>query len=120
MEKKKVQANTEDVIKALSSYLEKLNFEDGLLRTGNKRLTLPIDRLKSIGLWDSKKMVLEYVNIQKKQSKQPAAIRHWIEALVLHIIKQVEEKAKKKDYEKPKATVRAKAKKTAKATVKQS
>lgn len=120
MEKKKVQANTEDVIMALASYLENLNLQDSALRADNKRLTLPIDRLKSIGLWDAKKMVLEYVNIQKKQSKQPAAIRNWIQALVLHIIKQVEEKAKKKDYEKPKATVMAKAKKTAKATVKQS
>lgn len=120
MEKKKVQANTEDVIKALSSYLDHLNMEDSALRADQKRLNLPIDRFKSLGLWDSKKMVLEYVNIQKKQSKQPAAIRNWIQALVLHIIKQVEEKAKKKDYEKQKATVMAKAKKTAKATVKQS
>ena len=93
MEKKKVQAKSEDVIKALNSYLEKLKNEDKLLRTNNKRLTIPIDRLKALDLWDGKKMVLEYVKIQKKESKHPAAIRHWIQALVLHIIKQVEDKS---------------------------
>lgn len=93
MEKKKVQANAEEVIKALNSYLEKLNNEDKLLRTNNKRLTIPIDRLKALDLWDGKKMVLEYVKIQKKESKHPSAIRKWIQALVLHIIKQVEDKS---------------------------
>lgn len=120
MEKKKVQANTEDVTMALASYLENLNFQDSALRAGNKRLNIPIDRFKDLHLWDAKKMVFEYFKIQQKASNYPSEIRHWITALVLHIIKQVEEKAKKKDNEKPKATVRAKAKKTAKATVKQS
>lgn len=120
MEKKKVQANTEDVIKALSSYLDHLNMEDSALRGSNKRLNIPIDRFKDLHLWDAKKMVFEYFKIQQKASNYPSEIRHWITALVLHIIKQVEEKAKKKDYEKPKATVMAKVKKTAKATVKQS
>lgn len=102
MEKKKVQANTEDVIMALASYLENLNLQDSVLRADNKRLTLPIDRFKSLGLWDSKKMVLEYVNIQKRQSRQPAAIRHWITALVLHIIKQVEDRANQVTPDNPK------------------
>lgn len=93
MEKKKVQAKSEDVIGTLSSYLEKLNIEDKLLRIGNKRLTIPIDRLKALDLWDGKKMVLEYVKIQKKESKHPTAIRHWIQALVIHAIKIVEGKA---------------------------
>lgn len=93
MEKKKVQANAEEVIKALNSYLEKLNNEDKLLRTNNKRLTIPIDRLKALDLWDGKKMILEYVKIQKKESKHPTAIRHWIQALVIHAIKIVESKA---------------------------
>lgn len=101
MAKKKVQANAEEVIKALNSYLEKLNNEDKLLRTNNKRLTIPIDRLKALDLWDGKKMVLEYVKIQKKESKHPSAIRQWIQALVLHIIKQVEDKASPKTPETP-------------------
>lgn len=50
MANKKVQANAEEVIKALNSYLEKLNNEDKLLRTNNKRLTIPIDRLKALDL----------------------------------------------------------------------
>lgn len=93
MEKKKVQANTEDVIKALSSYLKNLNFEDSALRAGNKRLNIPIDRFKSIGLWDAKKMVFEYFKIQQKASNYPSEIRHWITALVLHILKQLSDKA---------------------------
>ena len=97
MGKKKVQANAEEVIKALSSYLEKLNTQDSVLRADNKRFNLPIDRLKSLGLWDAKKMVLEYLNIQKKQSRQPAAIRQWIEALVIHAIKVAEAKEKPKE-----------------------
>ena len=102
MEKKKVQANTEDVIKALSSYLENLNFEDSLLRTGNKRLTLPIDRFKELHLWDAKKMVFEYFKIQQKASNYPSEIRHWITALVLHIIKQVEDRANQVNPDNPK------------------
>ena len=101
MEKKKVQANTEDVIKALASYLEKLNFEDGLLRTGNKRLTLPIDRFKDLHLWDAKKMVFEYFKIQQKASNYPSEIRHWITALVLHIIKQVEDRVNQETPDNP-------------------
>ena len=94
MEKKKVQANTEDVIKALSSYLENLILQDGCLRVDNKRLVLPINRLKSLGLWDANKMVLEYLKIQRKNSNQSADIRHWIEALVIHAIQIAEKKEK--------------------------
>lgn len=93
MEKKKVQAKSEDVIGTLSSYLEKLNNEDKLLRTDNKRLNVPIDRFKDLHLWDAKKMVLEYIKIQHKTSNYSSDIRHWIQALVLHIIKQVEDKS---------------------------
>lgn len=114
MEKKKVQANAEEVINALSSYLENLNTEDKVLRTDNKRLNIPINQFKSLDLWDAKKMVLEYVEIQRKESRQPAVIRHWIEALVLHILRQLEEKAKKKENEKPKATAKKKTKAKAK------
>ena len=101
MEKKKVQANTEDVIKALASYLKKLNFEDCLLRIGNKRLSIPIDRFKDLHLWDAKKMVFEYFKIQQKASNYPSEIRHWITALVLHIIKHVEDRANQVNTDNP-------------------
>lgn len=94
MEKKKVQANTEDVIKALSSDLENLNLQDRCLRVDNRRLVLPINRLKSLGLWDANKMVLEYLKIQRKNSNQSADVRHWIEALVLRAIQIAEKKEK--------------------------
>lgn len=94
MEKKKVQANTEDVIKALASCLENLILQDECLRVDNKRLVLPINRLKSLGLWDANKMVLEYLKIQRKNSNQSADIRHWIEALVIHAIQIAEKKEK--------------------------
>ncbi len=102
MEKKKVQANTEDVIKALSSYLENLNLQDSALRANQKRLTLPIDRFKDLHLWDAKKMVFEYFKIQQKASNYPSSIRHWITALVLHIIKQVEDRANQVNLDNPK------------------
>jgi len=102
MEKKKVQANTEDVIKALASYLDLLNMEDSFLRADNKRLNIPIDRLKEMHLWDAKKMVFEYFKIQQKASNYPSEIRHWIEALVLHIIKQVEDRANQVNPDNPK------------------
>ena len=101
MEKKKVQANTEDVTKALASYLKNLNMEDSVLRAGNKRLTIPIDRFKDLHLWDAKKMVFEYFKIQQKASNYPSEIRHWITALVLHIIKQVEDRANQETPDNP-------------------
>ena len=101
MEKKKVQANTEDVIKALSSYLDHLNMEDSALRGSNKRLNIPIDRFKDLHLWDAKKMVFEYFKIQQKASNYPSEIRHWITALVLHIIKQVEDRANQETPDNP-------------------
>lgn len=102
MEKKKVQANTEDVIKALASYLYHLNMEDSALRGSNKRLNIPIDRFKDLHLWDAKKMVFEYFKIQQKASNYPSEIRHWITSLVLHIIKQVEDRANQVNSDNPK------------------
>ena len=102
MEKKKVQANTEDVIMALASYLDHLNMEDSALRGSNKRLNIPIDRFKDLHLWDAKKMVFEYFKIQQKASNYPSEIRHWITALVLHIIKQVEDRANQVNQDNPK------------------
>lgn len=93
MEKKKVQATSEEVINALSSYLDHLNMEDSALRGSNKRLNIPIARFKDLHLWDAKRMVLEYVKIQNKASNYPSEIRHWITSLVLHILKQLSENA---------------------------